>query len=331
MPGPSGLAAGVYGASEGLRTIVIEREAPGGQAGTSSRIENYLGFPSGVSGGELASRALQQARRLGAEILVTRSVERIDAAARRVYLDGGDVIQAKTIILACGVSWRRLELDGFERLVGKGISYGAARSEAPNTHGLDVHVVGAGNSAGQAALFFSTHARSVTILCRGDSLDKSMSRYLIDQLAARPNISVLTGTQLAGVEGDTSLEAVLVARSGAAEPERLDCGGLFIFIGADAETGWLPAEIALDRARLRAHRPRRPRRPGAWALERDPYLLETSVPGIFACGDVRSGPVKRVAAAVGEGSMAIAFVHQYLKDSLGRGCPAAAGHPRRLS
>jgi thioredoxin reductase (NADPH) len=311
--GPSGLAAGVYGASEGLRTIVIEREAPGGQAGTSSRIENYLGFPSGVSGGELASRALQQARRLGAEILVTRAVERIDAATRRVYLDGGDVIQAKTVILACGVSWRRLDLDGFERLVGKGISYGAARSEAPNTHGLDVHIVGAGNSAGQAALFFSAHARSVTILCRGDSLDRSMSRYLIDQLAARPNISVLTGAQLAGVEGDTSLETVLVTRSGADEPERLACGGLFIFIGADAETGWLPPEIALD-ARGYVLTGPDVRDAGAWELERDAYLLETSVPGIFACGDVRSGPVKRVAAAVGEGSMAIAFVHQYLKD-----------------
>ena len=310
--GPSGLAAGVYGASEGLRTIVIEQEAPGGQAGTSSRIENYLGFPSGVSGGELASRALQQARRLGAEILVTRSVERIDAAARRVYLDGGDVIQARTVILACGVSWRRLDLDGFERLVGKGISYGAARSEAPNTHGLDVHVVGAGNSAGQAALFFSAHARSVTILCRGEGLEKSMSRYLIDQLAARPNIGVLTGAELAGVVGDTSIEAVLVTRSGAAEPERLDCGGLFIFIGADAETGWLPPEIALDGRGYVLTGPD-VRATGTWELDRDPYLLETSVPGIFACGDVRSGPVKRVAAAVGEGSMAIAFVHEYLK------------------
>jgi len=311
--GPSGLAAGVYGASEGLRTIVIEQEAPGGQAGTSSRIENYLGFPSGVSGGELASRALQQARRLGAEILVTRSVERIDAAARRVYLDGGDVIQARTVILACGVSWRRLDLDGFERLVGKGISYGAARSEAPNTHGLDVHVVGAGNSAGQAALFFSTHARSVTILCRGEGLEKSMSRYLIDQLAARPNIGVLTGAELAGVVGDASIEAVLVTRSGAAEPERLDSGGLFIFIGADAETGWLPPEIALDGRGYVLTGPD-VRATRAWELDRDPYLLETSVPGIFACGDVRSGPVKRVAAAVGEGSMAIAFVHQYQKD-----------------
>ncbi|HKP90470.1 MAG TPA: FAD-dependent oxidoreductase [Thermoleophilaceae bacterium] len=186
--GPAGLAAAVYGASEGLRTIVVEREAPGGQAGSSSRIENYLGFPSGVSGDELASRALQQARRLGAEILVTRSIERLDAATRELHLDAGDVLRARTIILSSGVAWRRLSIDGFDRLGGKGISYGAARSEASNTHGLDVHIVGAGNSAGQAALFFATHARSVTILYRGDRLEKSMSRYLIDQLATRSNI-----------------------------------------------------------------------------------------------------------------------------------------------
>ena len=180
--GPAGLAAAVYGASEGLRTVVVEREAPGGQAGTSSRIENYLGFPSGVSGDELASRALQQARRLGAEILVTRSVARIDPATRQVYLDGDDVVRARTIILATGVTWRRLAIDGFDRLIGKGIYYGAARSEASATHGLDVHLIGAGNSAGQAALYFANHARMVTLVVRGDSLEKSMSRYLIEQL-----------------------------------------------------------------------------------------------------------------------------------------------------
>ena len=180
--GPAGLAAAVYGASEGLQTIVVEREAPGGQAGMSSRIENYLGFPSGVSGEELASRALQQGRRLGAEILVTRSITRIDAGTRHVHLDGGDVLRARTIILACGVSWRQLEIEGFDRLAGKGVFYGAARSEAASTHGLDIHIIGAGNSAGQAAMFFSSHARSVTILLRGDTLEKSMSRYLVDQL-----------------------------------------------------------------------------------------------------------------------------------------------------
>jgi len=311
--GPAGLAAAVYGASEGLRTLVVEREAPGGQAGTSSRIENYLGFPSGVSGDELASRALQQARRLGAEILVTRSIMRIDAANRELHLDGGDVLRARTIILACGVTWRHLPIEGFDRLAGKGISYGAARSEAPNTHGLDVHIVGAGNSAGQAALFFSTHARSVTILCRGDQLEKSMSRYLVDQLATRSNIDAMFGTEVAAVHGVNSLEAIDVLDSASGETSQLESGGLFIFIGADAETAWLPPEIALDRrgfvltgADVRAVE--------RWSADRDPYLLETSVPGIFACGDVRFGPVKRVAAAVGEGSMAIAFVHQHLKD-----------------
>jgi thioredoxin reductase (NADPH) len=296
--GPAGLAAAVYGASEGLRTIVIEREAPGGQAGTSSRIENYLGFPSGVSGDELASRALAQARRLGAEILVTRSITRIDAETRQIHLDGGDVLRAQTVILACGVSWR--------------ISYGAARSEAPNAHGTDIHIVGAGNSAGQAALFFSTHARSVTILCRGDGIEKSMSSYLIEQLATRSNIEVMPGAEVEAVHGDVSLQAIDVRSSATAETARLESGGLFIFIGADAETGWLPPEIALD--------PRGFVLTGAdvrgaerWGLDRDPYLLETSVPGVFACGDVRLGPVKRVAAAVGEGSMAIAFVHQYLR------------------
>jgi len=310
--GPAGLAAAVYGASEGLATMVIEREAPGGQAGTSSRIENYLGFPSGVSGDELASRALQQARRLGAEILVTRTITRIDPATREVHLDGGDVLRARTIILACGVAWRQLAIEGFDRLAGKGIFYGAARSEARGTHGVDVHLVGAGNSAGQAAMFFSTHARSVTMVCRGDSLAKSMSRYLIDQIETRPNIRVLHRTEVAAAHGESSLEAVDLRNNETGAVTRAESGGLYIFIGADAATEWLPPEIVLDAhgfvltgADVKAR--------GHWPIERDPYLLESSVPGIFACGDVRSGPVKRVAAAVGEGSMAIAFVHQFLK------------------
>jgi thioredoxin reductase (NADPH) len=284
--GPAGLAAAVYGASEGLGTLVVEREAPGGQAGTSSRIENYLGFPSGVSGDELASRALLQARRLGAEILVTRSITRIDAPNRLVHLDGGDVLRAKTIILACGVSWRRLSIEGFDRLVGKGVFYGAARSEAANAHGLDVHIVGAGNSSGQAAMFFANHARSVTILCRGATLAKTegsgMSRYLIDQLAARSNVHVLYRTEVVAAQGANSLEAI--------DEFALDRAGYVLTgpdVGADSD----------------------------WHLDRDRYLLETSVPGIFACGDVRSGPVKRVASAVGEGSLAIAFVHQYLRET----------------
>jgi thioredoxin reductase (NADPH) len=312
--GPAGLAAAVYGASEGLRTIVVEREAPGGQAGTSSRIENYLGFPSGVSGDELASRALHQARRLGAEILVTRSITAIDPERHEVHLDGGDVLGARSIILACGVSWRRLSIDGFDDLLGKGISYGASRSEAPNTHGLDVHIIGAGNSAGQAALFFSTHARKVTILCRGDNLEKSMSRYLVDQLETRSNIEVAFGVEVAGARGDGSLAEIDLRRISSGEVGAVESSGLFIFIGADAETGWLPPEIRLDRLGYVLTGPD-VGTASDWAPDRDPFLLETSVPGIFACGDVRFGPVKRVAAAVGEGSMSIAFVHQHLREA----------------
>jgi thioredoxin reductase (NADPH) len=221
-------------------------------------------------------------------------------------------MSARTIIIACGVTWRRLEIEGFERLVGKGISYGADRSEAPNAHGLDVHIVGAGNSAGQAALFFSTHARSVTILCRRQTLSTSMSQYLIDQLATRPNIEIRFSTEVAAAHGEDSLEALDLCDSATREMTRVSSGGLFIFIGADAETGWLPPEIArnhqgyvLTGADMRAA--------DRWPLDRDPFLLETSVPGVFACGDVRYGSMKRVAAAVGEGSMAIAFVHQFMR------------------
>jgi thioredoxin reductase (NADPH) len=244
--GPAGLAAAVYGASEGLRTIVIERQAPGGQAGTSSRIENYLGFPSGVSGDELGRRALQQAKRLGAEILVTRSITGIDAATRSVSLDGGDVLRTRTIVVATGVTWRHLPIEDFERLVGKGLYYGAVRSEAPATHGLDVHIVGAGNSAGQAALFFANHASSVTILCRGDTLAKSMSHYLIDQIGSKSNVHVALQSEVTAVHGDDSLDAVDVLDRSTGSTDRHASGGLFIFIGADADTGWLPEEIALD-------------------------------------------------------------------------------------
>jgi thioredoxin reductase (NADPH) len=311
--GPAGLAAAVYGASEGLRTVVVEREAPGGQAGTSSRIENYLGFPNGVSGDELASRALNQAGRLGAEILVTRSVAGIDPTMRQVYLDGGDVVRARTVILATGVMWRRLAIDGFDRLIGKGIYYGAARSEASATHGLDVHLVGAGNSAGQAALYFANHARTVTLVVRGDSLEKSMSRYLIEQLSGKSNVRVQLRSEVVAAHGDTHLTAIDIRDTASAEVQRHDCGGLFIFIGADAETGWLPADIARD-ARGYVLTGDDVVKAGRWSHSRDPYLLESSVPGVFACGDVRLSPVKRVASAVGEGSMAIAFVHKYLQQ-----------------
>jgi thioredoxin reductase (NADPH) len=229
-----------------------------------------------------------------------------------VHLDGDDVLRARTIIVACGVSWRRLGIEA-DRLAGKGVTYGIARSEAPMTHGLDVHIVGAGNSAGQAAMFLSSHARSVTIICRGERLEKSMSQYLIDQLRTRENIDVFFHREIVAVLGEDSLEAIEVRDSRTGETRSRRSDALFIMIGADAETAWLPPEIALDDngyvltgadAQLG----------GTWPLERDPYLLETSVPGIFACGDVRLGPVKRVAAAVGEGSMAIAFVHQYLRQ-----------------
>jgi len=309
--GPAGLAAAVYGASEGLSTLVVEREAPGGQAGTSSRIENYLGFPNGVSGDELAGRALQQARRLGAEILVTRSIVRLDPAERRIVLDGGDALHARTMILATGVSWRRLAIEGFDRLIGKGVYYGAARSEASGAQGLDVHLIGAGNSAGQAALHFANHARTVTLIVRGNALEKSMSHYLVEKIRGRPNIRAELQSEVQAVHGSEHLEAIDVVDRASGTVRRRESGGLFIFIGADAETEWLPAAIARDRRgyvltgvdAVKA---------GRWSHDRDPYLLETSVPGIFACGDVRLGPVKRVASAVGEGSMAIAFVHQYL-------------------
>ncbi len=312
--GPAGLAAAVYGASEGLRTIVVEQEAPGGQAETSSRIENYLGFPSGISSSELASRALRQAKRLGAEILVARKIVRLDPHARRIVLDNDEVLQARTVILASGVSWRRLAAAGFDRLLGKGIFYGAARSEASHAQGLDVHLIGAGNSAGQAAMFFANHARAVTLIVRADALEKSMSQYLIGQIRTKSNIRTALRSEVKAVYGDTHLTAIDILDRGANEIRREESGGLFVFIGVDAETGWLPPEIARD-----------PRgyiltggdvvKAGRWKESRDPYLVETSVPGVFACGDVRYSPVKRVASAVGEGSIAIAFVHQYLASS----------------
>ena len=309
--GPAGLAAAVYGASEGLRTLVIEREAPGGQAGTSSRIENYLGFPNGVSGDELASRALQQARRLGAEIVVTRCVESVDPSTREIVLDGGERVRARSVILATGVTWRHLVIEGFDRLIGKGIYYGAARSEAASTHGQDVFLIGAGNSAGQAALHFANHARQVTLVVRGDSLEKSMSRYLVEQIAGKANISARLRCEVRAAHGRDHLEAIDVVDRPQQTVTRHDCGGLFVFIGADADTAWLPQEVVRDKNGYVATGDD-VLKSGRWSHSRDPFLLESSVPGVFACGDVRLSPIKRVAAAVGEGSMAIAFVHQYL-------------------
>ena len=316
--GPAGLAAAVYGASEGLRTLCIEREAPGGQAGTSSRIENYLGFPNGVSGDEIASRALQQAKRLGAEFLVTRSTVRIDSKTRDVVLDGEEIIPTRTVILATGVIWRRLNIEGFDRLLGKGIYFGAARSEAGAANGLDLYLIGAGNSAGQAAMYFANYARQVTLIVRGNALEKSMSRYLIEQLRGKSNVAVMLHSEVQGVHGDTHLKAIDIRDSTSQAISRHDCGGLFVFIGADAETRWLPDDIARD-ARGFVLTGDDAVKAGRWSHGRDPYLLETSVPGIFACGDVRASKVKRVAAAVGEGSMSIAFVHQYLQHAASSG------------
>jgi thioredoxin reductase (NADPH) len=303
--GPAGMAAAVYAASEGLSALLVEREAPGGQAGTSSRIENYLGFPFGVSGDELAARALQQARRLGAEIVVTRSVERIDADSRTLVLDGESTIGARTIVLALGVSWRKLAVEGLERLTGLGVYYGASRSEAPATQGRDIFLIGAGNSAGQAALFFARYARSVTLIVRGDALAKRMSHYLIRQLDTKPNIRIALHSRVVAVHGQDQLEAVEIVDDRNGVRERRDAGALFVFIGADAASDWLPTQIARDaRGYVRT---------GA-GVAASGRLLETSVPGIFAVGDIRAGSVKRVAAAVGDGSLAIAFVRQHLEE-----------------
>jgi thioredoxin reductase (NADPH) len=314
--GPAGLTAAVNGAAEGLRTVVIESLAPGGQAGTSTRIENYTGFPFGISGDELASRALKQAKRLGAEIVVTRAVEDLrpstdEGGPHEVVLDGGDTLRAPVVLVATGVAWRTLPVPGVDRFLGNGIHYGAARSDASVAKGADVAIIGAGNSAGQAAIFFSRHARSVTMLVRGDSLEASMSRYLIDQIAANDGIAVETRSELVAVHGERVLEAADVIDRRTGELTRRDLGVVFVMIGADAATGWLPHGLARD-----AHgfilTGADASAAGAWPSERRPFALETSAPGIFAIGDVRSGSVKRVAAGVGEGGMAIAFVHQYL-------------------
>jgi len=318
--GPAGLAAAVYGASEGLRTILIERESPGGQAGTSSRIENYLGFPTGVSGDELGGRALRQAKRFGAEILVAREVIGIEAdpttRERAVQLDGGGRVAAKTIVLATGVSWRELEIPGSEALLGRGVYYGAARTEALGTVGQDIFLVGGGNSAGQAAMFFANYARSVMLLVRGASLEATMSHYLIEQLASKANIQVRTGHRILRIEGSEHVERIVVENRATGETRTEPAAAVFVFIGADAKTAWLPAAVIRDERGYvctgRDVTDLVARANGHWLLERDPYLLETSVPGVFAAGDVRHGSIKRVAAGVGEGSMAIAFVHQYL-------------------
>jgi len=320
--GPAGLAAAVYGASEGLCTLLIEREAPGGQAGTSSRIENYLGFPTGISGDDLGTRALQQATRFGVEIVVARDVVGIEADADgnalSVLLDGGDRVETRSIVIATGVAWRELEVVGADSLVGRGIYYGAARTEALNTRGRDIFLIGGGNSAGQAAMFFANYARSVTILVRGPSLVATMSHYLIAQLESKTNVKIEVLSHVVGVEGSDHLEAIVIEDRRSGERRRQPTDALFVFIGADATTSWLPPAVICDKRGYvctgRDVTDLVAQQNGSWPLERDPYLLETSVPGVFAVGDVRHGSIKRVASGVGEGSMAIAFIHQYFSE-----------------
>ncbi len=320
--GPAGLAAAVYGASEGLCTLLIEREAPGGQAGTSSRIENYLGFPTGISGDDLGLRALKQATRFGVEIIVARDVVGIETDSKgktlAVMLDGGDRVATRSVIIASGVAWRALEIVGADTMVGRGIYYGAARTEALDTRGRDIFLIGGGNSAGQAAMFFANYARTVTLLVRGPSLASTMSHYLIEQLGTKANVKIEVLSQVVGVEGTDHLEAIIIEDRRSGERRREATDALFVFIGADAETDWLPPALIRDaRGYICTGRDVTDlvaKQQGSWPLDRDPYLLETSVPGIFAVGDVRHGSIKRVASGVGEGSMAIAFIHQFLAE-----------------
>lgn len=306
--GPAGLAAAVYGSSEGLNVLLLEKNATGGQAGTSSRIENYLGFPNGISGDELTSRALKQATRFDAEMVMTRNVETISCSSLGyvVRLDGGFEVESKAIVLATGVQWRRLEAAGIDRFMGKGVLYGAARTEAPTVVGKDVFIVGGGNSAGQAAMFFSSYAALVTLLIRGPGLQSSMSQYLIDQLAQRSNITVEPGTQVVSVSGENCLQTICTTRQGNLVQRKADA--VFVMIGAHAETAWLPQALERDAKGFICTGRDLSRFPS----ERPPFSLETNLPGFFCAGDVRHDSIKRVSSAVGEGSMAIAFVHQFL-------------------
>jgi thioredoxin reductase (NADPH) len=314
--GPSGLAAAVYGASEGLKTVLVEREAPGGQAGTTSRIENYLGFPAGLSGNDLARRGLAQARRLGAEILTPQEVVGIrrDDPYRVVTLADGTELSCQAVIVATGVSYRQLTIPNADRLAGAGIYYGAATTEAVLYRGMDVGVVGGGNSAGQAAVYLSRFARHVTLLVRGETVTATMSQYLIDQMEALPNVEIRLRTQIMGVAGDRELERATLAGADGVETE-VPLSALFVFIGQSPRTDWLEGFALRDRAGFvlsgREAFPNGKPPPG-WGSDREPFLLESSVPGVFVAGDVRFRSIKRIASAVGEGSMAVQFVHQYM-------------------
>ena len=316
--GPAGLGAAVYGASEGLRTVLVERTATGGQAGQSSRIENYLGFPDGVSGAQLTERARRQALKFGAEMITTRDVVAVEVngSARTVRFADGGSIDAHSVILATGVSYRQLSAPGLDDLAGRGVFYGSALSEAPACKGQDVYIVGGANSAGQAAVYFSRYARSVTMLVRGPSLAASMSYYLIQQISDIENIHVRTGTEIVCGHGDEHLEGLTLRDNVSGDEEKVETGLLFCFIGAAPRTEWLDGATVRDKNGFVVAGPdlvADGQRPPDWPLDRDPYHLETSIPGVFVAGDVRADSVKRVASAVGEGAMAVTLVHRYLE------------------
>ncbi|BCL24790.1 FAD-dependent oxidoreductase [Streptomyces tuirus] len=318
--GPAGLGAAVYGASEGLRTVLVERSATGGQAGQSSRIENYLGFPDGVSGAQLTDRARRQAAKFGAEILTAREVTalEVNGAARIVRFSDGSAVAAHSVILATGVSYRQLEAPGCEELTGCGLYYGSALTEAPSCQGQDVFIVGGANSAGQAAMYLSRAAKSVTLLVRGESLSASMSHYLVQQIEESPNIQVRARTVVESAHGDGHLERLTLRDVDGGQTEQVDAQWVFVFIGAAPLTGWLDGTVLRDGRGFILAGPDLSldgRPPEGWELDRPPYHLETNVPGVFVAGDARSESAKRVASAVGEGAMAVMLVHRYLEQS----------------
>lgn len=318
--GPAGLGAAVYGASEGLRTVLVERSATGGQAGQSSRIENYLGFPDGVSGTQLADRARRQAMRFGAEMLTAREVTELEVggASRTVRFADGSQIAAHCVILATGVSYRQLEAPGLAELTGRGVYYGSALTEAESCRGQDVYIVGGANSAGQAAVYLAKHARSVTVLVRGPSLAASMSRYLIEQIEHEHNITVRTRTVVDAARGKEHLEQLALRDLESGRAELVDAQWMFVFIGAAPLTDWLEGTVLRDRRGFIMAGPdltEDGRPPADWELDRPPYHLETNVPGVFVAGDARAESAKRVASAVGEGAMAVMLAHRYLEQS----------------
>ena len=311
--GPAGLAAAVYGASEGLRTVLIEKEAPGGQAGMSSLIENYLGFPDGVGGSELAGRSLRQAERFGAEVVVARSAVglRVDEPNRVVTLDDGTEIRAQAVLLSLGVSWRMLKAPGCDRLIGRGVYYGAAAAAVPTCRDRDVYLLGAGNSAGQAALYLARYAKSVTMVAPEADFAEKMSEYLLSRVSAIPNVHLRPGAKVVGAEGGDMLQTITIEDVETGAQETAETSTLFVYIGAAPQTEWLKGAVALDDKGFVLTG--RACSDEAWELERPRFLLETSQSGVFAAGDVRSGSVKRVGAAVGEGSIGIQFIHEHLR------------------